>query len=60
MGLDHERFVLQFPYIVAILSCYTIGCVFFAFRIPERWWHGKFDIWVWMLFTFFSVVSAVL
>lgn len=26
--------------------CYLLGTVFYAFKVPERWWPGKFDIWV--------------
>ena len=30
--------------------CYLLGAVLYAFKVPERWWPGKFDIWV-KLFT---------
>lgn len=25
---------------------YILGAVFYALRVPERWFPGKFDLWV--------------
>lgn len=29
---------------------YIIGAIFYALRVPERWFPGKFDLWVRLFF----------
>lgn len=35
---------------------YILGALFYALRVPERWFPGKCDIWV-SIVSFLSVVS---
>lgn len=41
-GLD-----LQMMYVVLQMAgCYMTGFVVYLTRVPERFWPGKFDVWV--------------
>lgn len=39
-----DWFWLWFLWILGLL--YILGALFYAMRVPERWFPGKFDIWV--------------
>jgi adiponectin receptor len=42
-ALIHEANLVK---MMIMCAFYLVGTFFYALRIPERWWPGKFDIWV--------------
>lgn len=44
-GVDHLNKTIALPWLVTHGALYIIGAAIYAFRVPERWAPGKFDIW---------------
>jgi hypothetical protein len=42
----HEDFSPLFSSLAQTYSFYLLGLFFYSSRFPERFWPGKFDIWV--------------
>jgi channel protein (hemolysin III family) len=61
--LQHIHFI--FWYLVVMGVCYVGGAIVYLFHIPERYFPGKFDIWMashqlWHLAIFFAVLTHYL
>ena len=59
LDLGYIHFIVY--YLAAMGAFYVGGAVVYLFHIPERWWPGKFDLWmsshqIWHL----MIVAAVL
>ncbi|KAJ3104385.1 hypothetical protein HDU96_008935, partial [Phlyctochytrium bullatum] len=45
-GTDFAYKAMSLQYL-GIMGClYVLGALIFASRVPERWWPGKFDLWL--------------
>ena len=59
LDLGYIHFIVY--YLLAMGAFYIGGAIVYLFHIPERWWPGKFDLWmsshqIWHL----TIVAAVL
>lgn len=61
-GWEHTMGAAQLPYMVMMGATYIAGAAIYGFRVPERWWPGKFDYWLHshQVFHVFVVVAATL
>jgi adiponectin receptor len=44
-GIRQMNRTIGLPYVITQGALYIIGAAFYAFRIPERFDPGRFDIW---------------
>ncbi|OMH81921.1 Adiponectin receptor protein [Zancudomyces culisetae] len=45
-GWAHTMQSLQLGYLSKMAAFYTVAVAFYSTRVPERWFPGKFDIWL--------------
>ena len=45
-GMSEPANVAALGWLILMAVLYISGALIYAFRIPERIWPGKFDIWV--------------
>ena len=45
-GFDHAVNYASLGWLVLMAVLYIVGALIYAFRVPERIFPGKFDIWV--------------
>ncbi|KAJ1911096.1 hypothetical protein H4219_006043 [Mycoemilia scoparia] len=59
-GWTHTISALQLVYLIPMALFYIVGAFIYGARIPERWWPGKFDIWLHshQIFHYFVVTAA--
>lgn len=56
----HCNICLSFEKIIAFLGLlYITGAAFYALRVPERWFPGKFDLWVKNIVNYYKIESNV-
>jgi adiponectin receptor len=45
-GFMYTRYAASFDYVICMGLMYVLGGCLYASRIPERWFPGKFDLWL--------------
>ncbi|CAL8579671.1 hypothetical protein XPA_005405 [Xanthoria parietina] len=44
-GIPQANLQMGWSYFVMEAVCYISGAIFYATKLPERWWPGRFDVW---------------
>ncbi|PVU91040.1 hypothetical protein BB559_003569 [Furculomyces boomerangus] len=59
-GFKHTTNALQLEYLTPMGLFYIVGAFIYGSRIPERWFPGKFNIWLHshQIFHFFVITAA--
>ncbi|RKP27579.1 hemolysin-III related-domain-containing protein [Syncephalis pseudoplumigaleata] len=61
-GWHHIIEGASLPWVVSMGAVYIVGAIIYAARVPERWWPGKFDIFLHshQIFHLFVITAATM